>query len=414
MTHGSDELLAAVLDASIARIGAAAADARYFDRRAVARMADIWDNNTFVLFGALLSSPGPVRRRRAAAALRWMADLGPGRRAWMVEQMGPDRAELLGPPCPESPHYRDHLGRVRPSAVPMRSGYADDYDLARATVRSVRVERAGTALAASVLLAAPRRFAAPAGHRDPRIRLDLEDVRAARLDSTDLAGAALTADGMRLGERGVVRAGSGTVWIDDDAWHLSPAGLDAGAATPAKPVEHVRPPQSTRPPAVEAAMVLREGMLMIRSVRYAHLADRIPLAELRTAFAGAGEGIRRAATRPPWARERAFRHLAEGWLESCPLLAGRMARAFPDGHWIRARARRFAPPTALPERAQLTLAEFDGSSATALLATGDELRVAKFATATRFTLDTSAFAGPHPVAGSLGGTLSLGGALAIA
>ncbi|MFF5077956.1 hypothetical protein ACFY36_12955 [Actinoplanes sp. NPDC000266] len=79
----------------------------------------------------------------------------------MVEQIGPEMAELLGPPRAESPHYRDSLGRVRPSVVPIRSGYAEDYDLCRATVRSVQVERAGTAMAATVVTTAPRRFAVP-------------------------------------------------------------------------------------------------------------------------------------------------------------------------------------------------------------------------------------------------------------
>ncbi|MFF5077957.1 hypothetical protein ACFY36_12960 [Actinoplanes sp. NPDC000266] len=62
-----DKLLAAVLDASIACMGAAA-DPRVFDRRAIVRMADIWDNNAMPLFGALLSRPGRVRHRRGRRA----------------------------------------------------------------------------------------------------------------------------------------------------------------------------------------------------------------------------------------------------------------------------------------------------------------------------------------------------------
>ncbi|XVV08249.1 hypothetical protein ACQP2X_25725 [Actinoplanes sp. CA-131856] len=74
MTRTSDELLATVLDASIAGIGAAAADPRYLDRRAIVRMADV----------------------------------EPERRQWMIERAGPGLAQLLGPPRDKRRHGEAH------------------------------------------------------------------------------------------------------------------------------------------------------------------------------------------------------------------------------------------------------------------------------------------------------------------
>ncbi|MFJ8746285.1 hypothetical protein ACIRL2_43920 [Embleya sp. NPDC127516] len=76
-------MLVALLDRSLARIAAAAADARCFDREAILVAADVWDNNTFPLFRAVTAGTRGGRERRASAALEWMAGLGEERRAWM-------------------------------------------------------------------------------------------------------------------------------------------------------------------------------------------------------------------------------------------------------------------------------------------------------------------------------------------
>ncbi|MFE1783069.1 hypothetical protein ACFW9F_10880 [Streptomyces sp. NPDC059506] len=49
----SAAVLAALLDRSLVQIADASADARGFDRETVRAVADVWDNNTFPLFGAL-------------------------------------------------------------------------------------------------------------------------------------------------------------------------------------------------------------------------------------------------------------------------------------------------------------------------------------------------------------------------
>jgi hypothetical protein len=96
-------MFAALLDGSVAQIGQVSADGRYFDRQAVARIADVWDNNTFPLFGVALCRPLWLRERRARAALAWMADLGPSRRTWMIEQAAV-AGHRLEPLLPQSAH----------------------------------------------------------------------------------------------------------------------------------------------------------------------------------------------------------------------------------------------------------------------------------------------------------------------
>lgn len=79
-------VLVALLDRSPARIAAAGADARCFDREAIRVAADVWYKNTFPLFRAVTAGTRGGRERRASAALEWMAGLGEERRAWMLEQ----------------------------------------------------------------------------------------------------------------------------------------------------------------------------------------------------------------------------------------------------------------------------------------------------------------------------------------
>jgi hypothetical protein len=188
-------LLAGLLDRSIARIADLAADGRFFDRQEVVRIADVWDNNTFPLFGAAVARPGWVRERRARAALRWMAAAGADRRAWMVEQAGA-LAAVLGQPVADAVHYRDYRGLVHSGRLPLTAAtvasIAVDYDLGQAVVRTVRVERAGPALAGFVALMAPRRFPAPDEAREAVLHLDLGGVSAVEFDSDDASGAALT------------------------------------------------------------------------------------------------------------------------------------------------------------------------------------------------------------------------------
>src|SRR4051812_45476817 len=100
MTGSAGEVFAALLDRSFAEIADLSADGRVFDRERVAENADVWDNNTAAFFRVAQTRPRRAREQAARAALVWMAELGPTRRAWMVEQAtvaGHRLEPLLGP-----------------------------------------------------------------------------------------------------------------------------------------------------------------------------------------------------------------------------------------------------------------------------------------------------------------------------
>ncbi|MCW3814398.1 hypothetical protein ONA91_07995 [Micromonospora sp. DR5-3] len=434
-------MFAALLDRSVARIGELAADGRCFDRQAVVEIADVWDNHTFPLVGAAVSRPAWLRERRARAALGWMAEPGPARRAWMVEQAavaGHRLEPLLPPPAQRVVHYRDYQGVVRPGIVPLTAtavaSVGEDYDLARAQVRGVRVERAGPELCGYVALAAPRGYHAPGDH-EAVVELFLSDVQAVEFDSGDRAGATLAADAagveVRVGAQGHLRAASATVWFDDRSWHLSHAGRAADPYTPRRPAAPRKPPRTQLRPAcdgaLDAAMVLHQAMLEIRSVRYAKLVGRVPLRELCEALAGAGDGVLTAAGQPPAARNNAFRRLAEKWITGSPSLAHRIADRFADVHWARALVPTSSPrPTVtdLPAQAQLTLAAYtaahtefgaarDASAVVNLAVSQDDgtwgLRAIEFPRPAHLSLGTAALTAPNAASYTAGVSLSLGG-----
>ncbi|SBT39863.1 hypothetical protein [Micromonospora auratinigra] len=429
-------LFAALLDRSVARIAELVADGRHVDRLAVAEIADVWDNSTLPFFRVALSRPGWVRERRARAALAWMADLGPARREWLVEQAaaaGHRLSPLLPPVVDHGPHHRDYRGVVHPGVVPLTGAGVDsvarDYDLARAEVRELRVERAGRLLRGGVAVAAPRRYTGSGGHADAVVRLDLTDLREVRCDSADRSGLTLTLDQggveVRLGARGSLRAAAAVVGFDDASWHESQAGRAAVADTPVE--RRVRRPRPIERPALgdgtaDAAMVLRELMLVIRSVRYPKLVGRIPVRTLCDAVAGAGDAVLTAAGRPWPVRDRAFRRLAEGWLGAAGPAAHLLVRWLPPGHWARAAVPAGPPPAApvgLPDRAQLTLAAYawsgpDGdTSAVVNLAVpegdgGWGLRAVQFPGPVRLALRTAAFTAPGALSRADDGSLRLG------
>ncbi|MEU4645423.1 hypothetical protein [Micromonospora sp. NPDC023814] len=434
-------MFAALLDRSVASIGELAADGRRFDRQAVVQIADVWDNNTFPLFDAALSRPAWLRERRARAALVWMADLAPPRRAWMIEQaaVAGHRLEPLLPPLVHrAGHYRDYQGRVQPGTAPLiaaaAASVAKDYDLARAEVRTVRVERAGQELSGYVALAAPRRYATPGDRGDAVVQVFLSDVRAVRFDSDDGAGATLAADAagveVCVGTQGRLRAASATVGFDDSSWHLSHAGQAADASTPRRRAGRRKPRQIqlSLPPggAVDAATVLHQAMLEIRSVRYAQAVGRVSLRELCDTFAGAGDAVLTAAGQPGAARDDALRRLAEGWLTRSPLLAHRIAGRFADDHWVHALVPTSSPRSTVagqPTQAQLTLADYtaahawfgavrDASAVVNLAVPCDDgtwgLRAVEFERPARLWVRTAALTAPHAVSCTAGESLSLG------
>lgn len=424
--------LAALLDGSFARIAELAADGRYFDRNEVVRIADVWDNNTLPLFRALGSRPALMREWRSRKALRWMAAPGPERRRWMIEQAaaaGHRLETILGPAVPGHPYHRDHRGVIYPGRLPLTaelvSSIAGDYDLERAELRTLRAERAGPKLVAFVAFVPPRRYAAPG---DAEIHLLLEDIRSMWFDGGDSAGVSVTvgADGVevRIGGRGRILAGGAQAGFDDQSWHLSRAGRAADACTPRRETRPSKPGGLDRPDlgesALTAAMLLREAMLEIRSVRYAKLVGKIPLLRLCDTFAGAGESLL-GASGP------ALRRLAGTWAEASPHLAARIESFTAARHRPREVPRR--TPALPADRAQLTLAAYTGAhtrygtrrDASALInlaiPDGDGgwgLQAGEFPRPTGLTLDTSAFISAHSVTRAAGEPFRLGdGALTI-
>jgi hypothetical protein len=154
-----------------------------------------------------------------------------------------------------------------------------------------------------------------------------------------------------------------------------------------------------------AALLVHRTMVLIRTIRYAALAGRVPLSEFCAAFGGAGLALR-SADRQPW-RDQAFRRLTAQWLERSPQLAAEVLRG-PG------RRREQAETSALPDKAQLTLAGYTaGNPAEAvvnLAVPRDDgtwgLWSALYREPERLTMSTAAFLDPSPV--TRDGSLVLG------
>ncbi|MEU7916805.1 hypothetical protein [Microbispora bryophytorum] len=443
--------LGSLLDRSLVQIAEASADARTYDRRTINEVADVWDNNTFPLFDAATARISVERERRVRAALRWMADLGSKRRSWMVEQAaaaGHSLERLLPPPVARPLHTRDYQGHVTPPFMPLTAKaaleLATDYDLAAAEVRSLLIERVGTRLTGSLVLVAPRRYDGGAQAEDPpEFHLRLQTVTDVRFDSDDRRGAALRCRAeetvIEVGAGGRLRATSGTVYIDDSAWHLSAAGRAADQRTPPREKRIRRTLERRRPrpegAALVAARLVHMVMLEIRVAGYAtHYADRIPVRLLAGALTGAGTDILAAGARRGSRRESAFHNLVETWIQNGgPALAPWFidelrqiaeSEPLPDitREWIEGiTAQKAALPHTgrgqdldPPLEAELRLAEYTAahtryktprdSSAVVLLAhppTGDSpsphwrLRVVAVDDVSRFRFRSDAFSGPH-------------------
>ncbi|MFI6530652.1 hypothetical protein [Streptomyces uncialis] len=320
-------VLAALLDRSLDQMAEAAADVRLFDREAIRAASDVWDNNLFPLFWAVCTPYASERERRASTVLEWMAGLGERRRAWMTGQAaiaGYDVEALLPPAEPHTPG-RDYLGHVMAPQHGLTRRTVDelipDYDLASASVRHLRVERAGTRLTAFLQLAVDRRFAVDRPAPPALLDVWLDGVTGIVFDLSDTRGVALDTAvgviGFALGRGGRLRAAGGEYRLDDRSWHLSDAGRRADTLTPPRAGRSDRP----RRPGGElgsdahaAAVLLRHAMLELRSVRYAARADRVPVLELCRAFSGAGEAVLAAGSqRGARRREAAFRDLIRIW-----------------------------------------------------------------------------------------------------
>ncbi|WP_330237598.1 hypothetical protein [Streptomyces sp. NBC_00525] len=324
-------VLAALLDRSVVQIAEAAADVRRYDRETIHSVANVWDNNLFPLFWAAHSADADERERRARTVLEWMAGWGERRRGWMREQAGVAGygvESLLSAVEPLRPG-RDYLGRVMAPLYPVTRRTVDellpDYDLGAAAVRSLRVERAGAGLYGFLELAVPRRFdvAEETPVSPALLHVPLDGVTDVVFDSSDAHGVALEplVDGVevRIGAGGRLRAASGECRWDDRCWYLSAAGRRADAVVPPRDGRSKR----SEPPGGElgadarvAALLLRDAIWEIRSVRYPDRADRVPVLDLCRVFEGAGSAIAAAGSTPGVrARETAFRDLVRGWAD---------------------------------------------------------------------------------------------------
>ncbi|WP_448315896.1 hypothetical protein [Streptomyces sp. CO7] len=323
------EAYGAVLDGSLTQIREASRDARTFDRAAVHRAADVWDNNTYPLFRAAGARTARGRERRARTGLRWMSELGPERREWMVGLLGPGGERLVPPVTAPVGPARDHLGLVRPEPVQLTAASCEelalDYLLPGAEVRLLRLEREGDRLTALVRLAVPRRFTVDGADQAPpaQLTVSVEEVTEAHFDSSDVCGATPTAgaDGVTiaLGAGGTVSGGTATTWVDDPWWHLSRAGRRAAEKAIGVPVlvprRGARPHGELNGPALMAATVLWHAMIQMRRVRLARSVGDLHLREMCDAFDGAGAAVVAAgARRTSWSREAAFGRLLDTWI----------------------------------------------------------------------------------------------------
>jgi hypothetical protein len=311
---GAVSMFAMLMDRSVQRIREIAADPRHFDRLEVARIADVWDNNTGHFFGILQAWPGWRRERLARKALRWMAEFGPQRRAWMVGHGGDPMRRIIGPEQPEALFYRNYLGHVVSRPLPLPGAGLDiDYDLDRAQATVVRVERGGTGFEGLVTLRAPRRYA----DGDCLIQLYLSDVRDARFGGIEVPGVRIEAGtagvDLRVGAGTTFVAGGVEVWMDDRLWHLSNGGRAADAITPA-PVPYRRRAPNARPrgTAYAAAAGFHEAMVQIRRVRSEPAVARVPILEWCDVVADAGNRAIAAA------RTDGFADLARQWNRKIP------------------------------------------------------------------------------------------------
>ncbi|MFB9603701.1 hypothetical protein ACFFTQ_12035 [Streptomyces roseofulvus] len=339
-------VLAALLDRSVERMAEAAADVRLFDREAIREAADVWDNNLFPLFWAASASNAGAREARAASVLEWMAGLGERRRAWMVEQaaLAGQDVEALLPPAEAHRPGRNYLGHVMAPQRRLTREYVEelgaDYDLATATVRRLRVERAGSRLTAFLQFVVGRGFAAEEPAPPALLNVWLDGVTDVDFVSPGTGGVVLDAGtgetAVLLGGDGLLRGAGGECHLDDRSWHLSAAGRRVDAVTPPRPgrSERLRQPPGgdLAPDAHAAATLLRHVMWELRSVRYPEHADRVPVLPLCRALSGTGGAILAAgAHADAHGQEAAFRDLIRGWAaQGGPHLAHWFARVLRE------------------------------------------------------------------------------------
>ena len=327
------EIFGDLLDRSVEQIAAVSADARDFDADLIYRVSDVWDNNTSGLMSAALAGNARRRDKVAMAGLRWMAELGPTRRAWMVD-VHPALDAVL-PEVPERTVYRDFRGHVRPIGMPLTAGEAaslgEDYDLPGAVVRHIKLEHRVDGLTAILTVEVTRRY--PTSHDvsdDPALlSLKLAPVKDLRFDAVDRRGLVVshpeTGVELRIGADGNLRAAAGEVWLEDWLWHESRAGRAADAVVPPGVPSVPGAPRrrwrcgpriwtlEARPPQYRVSDILLDTMRKIRMVRFRDNAAEVPVHDLCRVLGPAGSDIVAAGAHRWFAQTRAFGGLEQAW-----------------------------------------------------------------------------------------------------
>ncbi|MEU8663596.1 hypothetical protein, partial [Actinoplanes philippinensis] len=235
---------------------------------------------------------------------------------WMVRTAGPAIEPLIGRGRREPRHYRDFLGRVRPGVLPVDGpALAVDYDLPKAALEWLSVERLGAGLRANLSLRAPRRYSDGDGH----LLLTVDGLREVWFDSADTTGADVRdhpgGPEIRLGAEGLLRGSAANILPMDVQWHLSQAGraVDRITVRKRRAVPGDEPERWPGGRLWGAASAFREAMRRIHRVRRAEEVGRIPIAQLCEVLAGAGTRALAASDGPAADADRAFRILTERW-----------------------------------------------------------------------------------------------------
>ncbi|WP_433788500.1 hypothetical protein [Actinoplanes sp. CA-252034] len=313
---GAAATLVRLLDRSVERIGGMAVDGRSFDRDEVARIAGAWDERAYGFFAVVGMRPRLLREPRARGVLRAMAASRRTDRDWMVRTAGAGIEPLIGRRRREPPYHRDFLGRVRPAVLPVDGdALAADYDLPKASVDWLTVERTGGDLRANLALGVPRRY----DHEAAQLHLTVDGLRDVWFDSADATGADVRRHGagleIRIGAEGLLRGRAAVVLPLDAQWHLSRAGraVDRITVRKRRPAPDDDPRQWPSGRLWDAASAFREAMRRIHRVRRAEEVGRIPIAELCEVLEGAGSRALAASDGPADDADRAFRILTQRW-----------------------------------------------------------------------------------------------------
>jgi hypothetical protein len=347
------------LDRSFAEIAEIAADARMFDRLRLNRIADSWDNSIFPFVGA--------------ACARW---------PWAQRAIARDGTEYW--------NWRSSPAELRRLTPDMAARLAAHFDLSRAGVSALTIERSGGRLECRISIVA---HPIVDSYALPDIHITCSGVERMRFDSSDRHGIELSgATGLSIGTGGYVEGSDLTFWVNDQEW------LSAGNYRPEPALRSRRWGRPLRGAALEVAELLRAAVLLTRSVWALSMTHFVPVRAFGKVFAGAGTDLLAAGSAVR--REDALRRLIERWRTTG---GAELAAWFDDPLGTV-----FPKPDDQPgPAAELMIAGFDvypePSTATLIYASPGEpwvLRRVAVENPARFVLDSAAFDCPRAEAES--------------